>query len=98
MGLCFENADKEIITGNVIIFCGRECVGLFIYIQYQFLYKNPLFRSSGALSCFAHGSDRLQCIIGLKRWRRCYVRVAILPPSAVAIVLPKHLAPTLQKH
>ena len=43
MGLCFENADKEIITGNVIIFCGRECVGLFIYIQYQFLYKTLCF-------------------------------------------------------
>ena len=56
MGLCFDNEDKEIITGNVIIFRGRVCVGLFIYIQYQLLYKNPLFRSSVPLSCFADGS------------------------------------------
>ena len=74
-------------------------MGLFIYIQYQLLYKNLLFCPSVPLSCFADGSGRLQCIILLKkRWRQCYGRVAInIIRSAVAIVFPKDLKPTLQE-
>ena len=85
--------DKEIITGNVLLFCGRVCVGLFIYIQYQLLYKNPLFRSSVPLSCLADGSGRLQCTKALAAvvCPRCNIT-----RSAVAIVSPKDLAPTLQ--
>lgn len=96
MGLCFEDADKEIITGNVIIFCGSVCVGLFIYIQYQLLYKNPLFCSSIPLSCFADAwewqvamHNRTDKALAAVLCPRCNITL-----SAVAIVLYKDLAPT----
>ena len=54
MGLCFENSEEGIITGNVLFFRGAVCVGV-IYLHYSIsiAFQKPfvLFFCSAQLFC-----------------------------------------------
>lgn len=99
MGLCFENAEKELITGNVLIFSGTVWVG-FIYlhsISVALQKSFVLFFCSAQLFCkwewqFAMHNPIEEALAAVL-CPRCNVT-----PSAVTVVLAKNLAPILQKH